>query len=162
MRSVLILSVSAFALAAVAHPSAAQPPPHEPLAGTAWQLVKFQGGDGAVKTPDDRSKYTITFTADGRVSVRFDCNRGNGRWKGTPPELLFGPLALTGTYELTGDDVTFGPMAATKMACLGTAAIERGFQAAIQRAKRVEVSGDRLELVDAAGAKLAVFEARPR
>lgn len=57
--------------------------------------------------------------------------------------------------------IAFGPMAATKMACLGTAAIEGGFHAAIQGAKRVKVSGDRLEMLDASGAKLAVFEARP-
>ena len=37
-----------------------------PLAGTSWQLVRFQGSDGLVLTPDDRSKYTITFGTDGQ------------------------------------------------------------------------------------------------
>jgi hypothetical protein len=36
------------------------------LTGTSWQLVKFQGSDGATLTPDDRSKYTIEFTDGGR------------------------------------------------------------------------------------------------
>jgi hypothetical protein len=28
------------------------------LAGTSWQLVKFQGSDDTTLTPDDKSKYT--------------------------------------------------------------------------------------------------------
>ncbi len=67
-----------------------------PLAGTSWQLVRFQGSDGLVLTPDDRSKYTITFGADARVSARIDCNRGSGTWTSAgPSQLQFGPLALT-------------------------------------------------------------------
>lgn len=66
------------------------------LAGTSWQLVKFQSSDDSTLTPDDKSKYTIMFGIDGRVSVRLDCNRGRGTWKSTKPnQLRFGPLALT-------------------------------------------------------------------
>jgi para-nitrobenzyl esterase len=66
------------------------------LAGTSWQFVKFQGGDDTTLTPDDKAKYTITFGIDGRVIVRFDCNRGRGSWKSSGPnQLQFGPLALT-------------------------------------------------------------------
>jgi len=36
------------------------------LGGTSWELVKFEGSDGKALTPDDRSKYTVTFEADGR------------------------------------------------------------------------------------------------
>lgn len=74
----------------------AQMPPHETLAGTSWRLVKFQGGDGKVLTPDDRSKYTLAFGADGAVSARLDCNRGRGGWKSAAPgQLEFGPMAIT-------------------------------------------------------------------
>ena len=70
--------------------------PLDGLGGTAWQLVKFQGGDGAVLMPDDKVKYTIAFTADGNLNVRFDCNRGRGTWTSPGPnQLQFGPLALT-------------------------------------------------------------------
>lgn len=73
----------------------AQPAPAS-LAGTSWQLVKFQGGDDRVAVPDDRAKYTIAFAADGGVNVRFDCNRGRGSWKSASPgQLQFGPMALT-------------------------------------------------------------------
>jgi heat shock protein HslJ len=66
------------------------------LAGTSWQLVRFEGGDGTVVTPDDGSKYTLTFSADGSVAARIDCNRGRGTWKSASPgQLVLGPLALT-------------------------------------------------------------------
>ena len=66
------------------------------LKGTSWQLVKFQSSDGQTLVPDDKSKYTITFGTDGRVSARIDCNRGSGTWKSAGPnQLEFGPLALT-------------------------------------------------------------------
>jgi len=77
---------------------ASAPPPEAPasLAGTAWQLVRFQGGDDKVVVPDDKAKYTIAFAADGSVSVRFDCNRGHGSWKSASPgQIQFGPMALT-------------------------------------------------------------------
>lgn len=62
----------------------------------AWRLVRFQGGDGTVLTPDDRAKYTIQFMPDGRLVARIDCNRGRGTWKSAGPnQLEFGPLALT-------------------------------------------------------------------
>ena len=58
--------------------SAVQP---HPLQGTSWHLVRFQGGDGTILTPDDRSKYTLQFGADRRLAARIDCNRGSGIWK---------------------------------------------------------------------------------
>ena len=66
------------------------------LGGTSWQLVKFQGGDGTVLTPDDKSKYTLAFGDDGVVNARIDCNRGRGGWKSSGPNRLeFGPMAIT-------------------------------------------------------------------
>jgi heat shock protein HslJ/membrane-bound inhibitor of C-type lysozyme len=76
-----------------------QMPPQNPaadLAGTSWQLVKFQGSDDTTLTPDDKAKYTVAFEADDRVSARIDCNRGRGTWKSSAAnQLQFGPLALT-------------------------------------------------------------------
>ena len=66
------------------------------LAGTSWQLLKFEGGDGKTLSSVDQTKYSVAFAADGRVSVRIDCNRGTGTWKSAGPnQLVFGPLALT-------------------------------------------------------------------
>ena len=67
-----------------------------PLSGTTWQLVKFQGSDERTFAPDDKSKYTITFGANGRVTARVDCNRANSTWKiNAKGELLFGSWSRT-------------------------------------------------------------------
>jgi para-nitrobenzyl esterase len=66
------------------------------LAGTSWRLVRFQGGDDRVLVPDDPSKYTFAFGADGRLAMRIDCNRGTGPWTSSAPgQLQIGPLATT-------------------------------------------------------------------
>jgi heat shock protein HslJ len=75
---------------------AATQPDSPSLAGTTWQLVRFQGSDGTTLTPDDRAKYTIEIGAGGRVNARVDCNRGRGTWKSAGAnQIEFGPLALT-------------------------------------------------------------------
>ena len=52
--------------------------------------------DDQVYTPDERSKYTITFTTDGRAELRADCNRGQGSWsEPVPGQLRFGRLVTT-------------------------------------------------------------------
>src|ERR1700741_4729846 len=67
-----------------------------PLSGTSWQLVKFQGSDERIFTPDDKSKYTIEFRANGRVAMRVDCNRGSSTWKiNGKGELQFGSWSRT-------------------------------------------------------------------
>lgn len=77
-------------------PQVAPQRPAPGLTGTSWQLVRFEGGDGTMLTPDDKGKYTIAFGTNGRVSVRIDCNRGNGTWRSAGSNHLeFGPLALT-------------------------------------------------------------------
>jgi para-nitrobenzyl esterase len=93
MKRTLLLLVTL----GVAVGCAPTPPPRlGGIGGTSWQLVKFQGGDSTVLTPDDKGKYTVAFANDGNVSVRFDCNRGRGAWiLNGPNQLRFGPLALT-------------------------------------------------------------------
>jgi heat shock protein HslJ len=51
------------------------------LTGTSWQLVRFQGPDERTFAPDDKSKYTITFGGNGRVTARVDCNRASSTWR---------------------------------------------------------------------------------
>ena len=67
-----------------------------PLNGTSWQLVKFQGPDERSFEPDDKSKYTITFGSNGRVTARVDCNRASSTWRATAAgELQFGSWSRT-------------------------------------------------------------------
>jgi heat shock protein HslJ len=68
------------------------------LAGTVWRLVNIAGMDDSTRYPDDPSKYTLEFAADGAASVRLDCNRGTGTWTSeSAGQLAFGPIAATRT-----------------------------------------------------------------
>ena len=64
------------------------------LTGEAWQIEDVMSGGGV-----DGAEVTIGFDAEGRAFGRAACNR------------------FSGGYELTGEGISFGPMAATKMAC---------------------------------------------
>jgi heat shock protein HslJ len=87
-----VVIVSALLTSAVAQTSSGG----NPLNGTSWQLVKFQGPDERTVTVDDKSKYTIKFGSDGRVVARVDCNRASSTWRVTAKgELKFGSWSRT-------------------------------------------------------------------
>lgn len=66
------------------------------LNGTSWQLVKLNAPDETTHVPNDKSKYTITFGRNGRVTARVDCNRASSTWKSNRPgELQFGSWSRT-------------------------------------------------------------------
>ncbi len=68
----------------------------EDLAGTSWRLVQIMSMDDTTYTPDDRSRYTLMFKADGSVQIRADCNRGTGSWTSAERSALtFGRIAAT-------------------------------------------------------------------
>jgi heat shock protein HslJ len=57
--------------------------------------VKFQGSDETF-VPDDKSKYTINFGSNGRVTARVDCNRASTTWRANAKgELQFGSWSRT-------------------------------------------------------------------
>jgi heat shock protein HslJ len=92
LTSVAVVSVSLISAVTVGQKSSSG----NPLSGTTWQLVKFQGPDERTVTPDDKSKYTIKFGTDGRVIARVDCNRANSTWKvNNKGELRFGSWSRT-------------------------------------------------------------------
>lgn len=68
VRSALVAAL----LFATACAKVAPPIPSAGFAGTSWQLVKFQGGDGLVQVPAERSQYTIAFSADGSLVARIE------------------------------------------------------------------------------------------
>jgi heat shock protein HslJ len=87
-----LVIVSALLTSAVAQKSTIG----NPLSGTSWQLVKFQGPDERTVTVEDKSKYTIKFGSDGRVVARVDCNRASSTWRVTAKgELKFGSWSRT-------------------------------------------------------------------
>ena len=62
--------------------------------GKTWQWVSST-------TPVEKitvaapERYTILLQTDGRAQVRFDCNRGGGKYKIAEGQLSFGPLVST-------------------------------------------------------------------
>ena len=89
LASVAIMSVSLIS-------ARGQKSSGNPLSGTSWQLVKFQGPDEQTFAPDDKSKYTINFGSNGRVTTRIDCNRASTTWRANAKgELQFGSWSRT-------------------------------------------------------------------
>jgi heat shock protein HslJ len=103
------------------------------LSGTRWQLVHFQSSDDAVGTikPEDPARFTLELAADGRLSMRVDCNRASGRWSATPT-------------SPTGGGLTLGPLAMTRAACPGPLADRLAADG--PRVRSYTLAGDTLNL----------------
>lgn len=88
----------------------------------------------------------IRFEADGRVFGHGGCNR------------------FFGSYEISGGDgLRFGPLGATKMACIGPAMdFESGFFAALEKTVSFRREDMSLVLIDKDGAALLSLEHRDR
>ena len=70
--------------------------PNKELAGTSWRLAKILSMDDGIDAPQDPSRYTVEIGADGRTTMRADCNRGTGSWTSASAGALpFGPVAAT-------------------------------------------------------------------
>jgi hypothetical protein len=66
------------------------------LAGTRWELARFQRADYRTVRPSDPERYTLDFHADGTLDVRINCNVGRGVWHSPrPTELHLRPLLLS-------------------------------------------------------------------
>lgn len=113
----------------------------KPLQGTYWKAIEFAGKP--TPSQDATREAHLLFQPAGRLSGSDGCNR------------------FTGTYELKDGAVTFGQMAGTQMACIDAPAeVERALRDSLKRAMRLTIAGDRLELFDAAGNRVATFTAR--
>jgi heat shock protein HslJ len=64
------------------------------IMGRLWQWV---GTTTPVEQIQVRQpeRYTLLLNADGTAQVRFDCNRGGGNYEITDNQLAFGPLVAT-------------------------------------------------------------------
>jgi heat shock protein HslJ len=93
------------------------------LVGTAWRLEDL-GGTAAIPGVE----ATLEFPEAGRAAGRGSCNR------------------FFGTVEISGESIRFGPLAATKMACLDAAANaqETKYLEALQAAERFAFDGPAL------------------
>ena len=116
-----------------------QPRSARPLEKTYWKANELDGKP--VPAGGSTREVYILLGGAGRVGGSDGCNR------------------IIGSYVLTGDGIKFGGLAGTQMACPNTADTERGLRKALSEATRWSVAGDRLELFDATGGRLAQFEA---
>jgi len=73
-----------------------------------WLWQGTQRGTDVKIVPDAPERYTLEFQPGGRISVRADCNRGSGSYQLNGRSLSFGPLALTRAMCAPGSrDVEF-------------------------------------------------------
>lgn len=78
-------------------PSAGQPAA-DGVVGIQWQWINTITPAETIEVQEP-ARYTLRLNADGRAEMRFDCNRGGG------------------SYEMSENRISFGPMMSTRMAC---------------------------------------------
>jgi heat shock protein HslJ len=111
-----------------------------PLEKTDWRLIRL--GDETVTAADpQRTPNLVLDPTSHRVSGSGGCNR------------------VSGGYELKGEQLTFGQMTSTRMACPSGMETEQKFLAALRQVKKWKIAGRQLELMDNSGTVVAVLEA---
>jgi copper homeostasis protein (lipoprotein) len=111
-----------------------------PLRGTYWKLVRL--GDNPASAATRQREAHLRFATDAlRVAGSGGCNR------------------MTGSFELNGDRLRFGRMAATMMSCPDGMDQEKRLLKALEHVERYRIRGSHLELLDATDAVSARFEA---
>jgi len=113
--------------------------PDKPFEDTYWRAVELSGK--MLPAQNANREAHLIFRREGRLSGSDGCNR------------------IAGTYQRTGDALTFGQLVGTQMACVNTGEIEQAFGEAIKNTAHLAVTGDRLRLSDNAGSQVAVFVA---
>jgi heat shock protein HslJ len=115
--------------------------PAASLENTYWKLIGLD--DVPVEAASQQQEPNFVLTPEThRVSGSGGCNR------------------LTGSYTLNGDTLTFGQVAGTMMACLKGMETEKTFLQVFSKVNSWKISGQRLELYDTGGKRVASFEAR--
>jgi heat shock protein HslJ len=111
------------------------------LVGTYWRAVAIDGAPVTVES--NKREPHLVFSSEGRVSGSTGCNR------------------LSGSFEQGADSFRFKQMITTKMACPPPVdAMERAFLQVLGATTAVQLSGNTLELKDAAGKVRMRLEAR--
>ena len=109
--------------------------PADPLTGTSWNVTGINNGNQGVESVAAGAAVTLVFGTDGSVSGSGGCN------------------TYTGSVAISGDAITFGPLASTQMACdQAVMTQETQFFAALGASKSFKVSGSTLTMRDTGGA----------
>ena len=110
------------------------------LTGTYWRLVELEGKP-AQPGAEGREIHMILEADINKVRGYAGCNN------------------FTGGFESKGQSLSFGPVAATRRACIGDMDQELDFLNALDRTDRFALTGDQLVLYDKKGAASLGFEA---
>lgn len=120
------------------------PPELEPeprtLTNTAWQWQQTLNADQSLTTPNDPTQFILQFEEE-TFSSQTDCNN------------------LFGSYQVDGEVLSLGPIAATRMAC--PASQEMEYSQALQQVNAHVILGDTLTLILARDAGAMTFKAVP-
>jgi heat shock protein HslJ/4-amino-4-deoxy-L-arabinose transferase-like glycosyltransferase len=110
--------------------------PQIELAGTSWLVRGYNNGREAVVSVLEDTELTMEFAADSTVAGAAGCNR------------------FTGAFETVAQTVSFGPLATTRMMCMGEGVVEQedAFLAALGTVDTWEIRGERAQLRTAGGA----------
>lgn len=65
------------------------------IVGGAWRLESMELTGASAFVPEDPSRFTVVFNADGTLGVTADCNQCGGSYTVTDGRLTSGPLACT-------------------------------------------------------------------
>jgi len=102
------------------HPDSAAPPtdPYNPAAtqlldDTQWQLTSWANADGKMRPVPSNPAGAAGGSAGGApITLNFSTQGGQRKTNG-----FSGCNRFTGTYDLAGGELSFGPLASTRMAC---------------------------------------------
>jgi len=118
------------------------PPITQTLENTEWELVAI--GEMLLAAHDGDSSAYLIVQRDGRIAGSTGCNR------------------FFGVYTLKGEQLSFGGIGMTKMACVEPLMVqEQNFAAALDRVTGYRMSGRVLELLSGESAVMR-FEARTK
>ena len=108
--------------------------PAAELLDTYWRPAEI-AGSAIVIRPGTREPHLLLSKEGSRASSYAGCN------------------SFSGSYVLAGGALRFGPMAVTRRACLGDGAdaLESAFLQALGATTQQKITGESLELLDAAG-----------
>ena len=148
-RLILILALFAAQACAPDRQDAAEAPakpaavadtmkPDVTLTNTYWKLVELNGA--AVK-PGEGKELHMILRGEDRVGGYAGCNQ------------------FTGSVTVTGDGLSFGPIASTRRMCPDVMQQEDAFLQALENAHRFSISGEDLAVEDANGELTMRFKA---
>jgi heat shock protein HslJ len=115
-----------------------------PLVGTIWQLTMYNNGKEALLSVLGGTEITAVFDEQGTVSGSAGCNNYNA------------------SYQQDNGTLTVSAAATTRMMCAEPAGVmeqEAAYLEALQGAASYEITGDELDVADADGNVLLIYQA---